>query len=313
MLWMSASLISAATNMASAQPTESKIIRAGHIPLTASLPVYAAKDNQGFDNEGLAVELINYGSSNEVAEAGVSGQVDVVGAAAKNAMLDAATASKKTVQALLLTQYVKRAGLQSADFLVAQPDITKLSDLKGREVAFFPGSVSKVLAKLTLPRYGLTLDDITLVEMPPAKWGAALANKEVDAAHLLEPAASKILADGKYTVLIDGYWAEVQEKVPVAAAWFVNGSLTADQEAKFYRALACGLKTIETKPDLARRALTKYTGVDESLAPKIRLLEYAMSSDSDAVKFARSLVAPLQTNNATMYQGSIDSLFYRPQ
>jgi ABC-type nitrate/sulfonate/bicarbonate transport system substrate-binding protein len=289
---------------------EQRTYKIGHIPLTASLPVYAAVEAQCFEKQGLKVDLKPFPSSNDVAMAGLKGEVDVIGAGATNAVLDQAQALNKSAKAFLLTQYVKRTNLQSTDFLVAQPEIKSVADLKGKKVAFFPGSVSHALAKLTLPKYGLKPEDIMLVEMAPPKWAEALSNKEVDAAHIIEPAATKILKAQKYNVLIDGYWGEVQERVPVAAAWFVEDALTAEDEQKFYAAFQCGLELIAKDNALARKALVKYTGLGEDLSPEIRLLDYALSSDETAAKFAASFLKLLQENGATAYQGDPKGWLY---
>ena len=88
-------------------PPDGKKLRIGYLPIAASLPLFVAIEHGYFENEGFEVELIQFGSSNEMALAGIRGDLDVMVTCATNAVLDAMDVSGKSVEAFLSNGYIK--------------------------------------------------------------------------------------------------------------------------------------------------------------------------------------------------------------
>ncbi|MDR0881672.1 MAG: aliphatic sulfonate ABC transporter substrate-binding protein [Candidatus Adiutrix sp.] len=90
--------------------------------------------------------------------------------------------------------------------LVVKPDspLKTAADLKGKKVAFVKGSYGHHLLGLILTQGGLTFDDIKIVNLPNADVNAAVADNQVDAGLVWEPALINGLERGQVKVLIDG-------------------------------------------------------------------------------------------------------------
>ncbi|MDR7519199.1 MAG: ABC transporter substrate-binding protein [Armatimonadota bacterium] len=92
---------------------------------------------------------------------------------------------------------------KGGDGIVARKEIQSVRDLKGKKVAFSEGSVSHFFLAFLLQQHGMSLRDITPVNMTAGDAGAAFVAGKVDAAVTWEPwlTRGKQAAHGK--VLVD--------------------------------------------------------------------------------------------------------------
>lgn len=257
-------------------------LKAGYVKVLAALPFMYAHDAGLFKEGGLSLEVVEFANSNDVALAGVSGSVDFVGAGATNASLDAMTAANKVMQMFTSNDYVKRPNLQSTDFLLALPEFTSPEALKGKTIAFFPGSFGKMFARLILPKIGLSVDDVKYVEMQPPQWLAALQSGSVQAVTALEPVATKIMESMKVNVLVDGYYATVMQNVPASGSWFRQGHLDRETETKVHAAMAKAIEILASDRNAANAAISKLFGLDSKIAEKVRLLDWHSTTEPAA-------------------------------
>ncbi|MDR7420256.1 MAG: ABC transporter substrate-binding protein [Armatimonadota bacterium] len=80
---------------------------------------------------------------------------------------------------------------KGGDGIVARKEITSIKDLKGKKVAFSEGSVSHFFLAYLLQQNGMSLKDITMVNMTAGDAGAAFVANKVDAAVTWEPWLTK--------------------------------------------------------------------------------------------------------------------------
>src|SRR3989338_563005 len=60
------------------KPSETKVVKIGYLPIMASLPLYVAQENEYFSGQGIQIETIQMQSSNQLVDALVRGDIDVV-------------------------------------------------------------------------------------------------------------------------------------------------------------------------------------------------------------------------------------------
>lgn len=257
-------------------------LKAGYVKVLAALPFMYAHEAGLFKERGLDLEVVEFANSNDVSLAGVSGSVDFVGAGATNASLDAMTAANKVMQMFTSNDYVKRPNLQSTDFLLALPEFASPEALKGKTIAFFPGSFGKMFARLVLPKIGLSVDDVKYVEMQPPQWLAALKSGSVHAVTALEPVATKIMETMKVNVLVDGYYATVMQNVPASGSWFRQGHLDRETETEVHAAMAKAIEILTTDRKAANAAIAKLFSLDAKIAEKVRLLDWHSTKEPAA-------------------------------
>lgn len=199
----------AVPRVASAQ--ETPVIKVGVTTALTTAPVYISDRMGFFKDEGLAVEIVNFGSAAAmVAPLGAS-QLDV-GAGVISAGLYNAVARGIHVRAVAdLGSDPPGYGFQ---WLVMRPDHIKsgryktLKDVKGMTFATTaPGIATMSQYGHMLKTVGLSLSDVKIIYMPNADALVALKNNAIDASLFPEPVASiavklgvaqKVLADDAY-------------------------------------------------------------------------------------------------------------------
>lgn len=287
-------LIAIITYAFNQQKSQTREIKVGYLSIISATPLLVAMNEGLFQHHGITIKPVEFKSSNEIAIAAASGSIDVVAVGATSVMLETMISTKRQFKMFMANQYVKRPNLESSDFLLSNEGITSVEQLKGKKVAFFPGSAGHVFAKAILPKYGLSENDLVYIEMPPPQWLAALKSGAIDAVTALEPFSSQIMDSMKVNVLIDGYYAEVMPLVPASGAWFREGVLDASTEKEFVKVFRDAIQIIETDRTKTLAALEKYTGLSSATLQKTRLLKWSLMTDpvakSNAIEFAELFV-----------------------
>lgn len=138
-------------------------------------------DRKGFfARNGLEVEVINFTTGKQCLDTVMGGAADI--ATTAEAPTTAAAMSGQKIAFLARTEYsyIKTLTAVSAG-------ISKLSDLKGKRIAFTAGTGGEVYTMQLLKKAGLGKDDVTLVNLRPQDMVAALASGSIDAYDTWEP------------------------------------------------------------------------------------------------------------------------------
>ncbi|MCK5225191.1 MAG: ABC transporter substrate-binding protein [Planctomycetes bacterium] len=273
-----------------------KTIKIGYLPIAASLPLFVTQEEELWE-KGLDIKLIEFKSSNDLAIAGAAGRVDVMATCAVNAVLDTMEVADKSFYAFLCNGYIKGGEKRkSTDYLIAWPGET-IDSLKGKTIAFFPGSVSRVFAKLVLTKYGLRPGDYKYVEMSPPEWFAALKSGRISAVNAVEPFASQILKSKEGVILIDGFFADVQQDIPLSAFWFTDG-LSKQNQIKIVKSISNSLVFIDANADAAVKHYEKYTSISPEISSEIGLNNWRLTTVSDAEASLMVLARMLKEDDA---------------
>jgi ABC-type nitrate/sulfonate/bicarbonate transport system substrate-binding protein len=172
-----------------------------------------------------------------------------------------------------------------------------LEELKGGTIAVFPGSVSTVFADLVLSRHGVPADSVKLVEMNPPEWLPALQSGRVIAVNAVEPAATLIIEKAQAEILIDGYFADFQQNVPLSAHWFTP-SAKPELRRRYLTAMEESLALITKDRNRATSHYKDYTEIPKEVHEKIGLNNWRLTSDEDAKRSLESLAHTLKDKGA---------------
>lgn len=273
-------------------------LKVGFLPIAGALPLFVAIDQGLFESQGLEIETVRFGTSNELAIAASTGRIDVIAIGATNAVLDARTVSGVNLQAFSTVEYIK-GGLdrKSTDALVVKAGVEK-TELDGKTIAFFPGSVSKVFAQIVFEKNGLDLSKIKYVEMPPGGWKAAMDSGAIDGVHAVEPFLELFRRDPSYSILIDGYLAEAMSSVPLSASWFNADRTEPEVMNKFKLAYSDAIKFIETNRVEALNSFTSFSAMPSDIYSSIGLNRWRLTSEPDAQIEFTNFVELLQERGA---------------
>jgi NitT/TauT family transport system substrate-binding protein len=193
-------LLGAAAAQAPVEPLAPReTVRVAYVPIMKFAPLFVAAERGLFDALGLDVTIDRVASGTEAIAFLEQGQIDVGGIAIVVSLWNGWS------QGLDL-RVIAPGGLEpfegSPTKLILRADladtVTEIADLRGRTVAVAggPGSGGEYLAAKALERGGLTIRDVTLVNLGNPDIPAGLAGGSIDAGILGSPYADAIEADG---------------------------------------------------------------------------------------------------------------------
>lgn len=139
-----------------------------------------AKQLKLFDKHGLDVTVANFTTGKQCLDTVVGGGADF--ATTAEAPITAAAMSNQQIAFLARTEYSDLKTLTAA-----AAGIRKLSDLKGKRIAYTAGTGGEVYTQALLKKAGLGKDDVKLVNLRPQDMVNALSSGSIDAYNTWEP------------------------------------------------------------------------------------------------------------------------------
>lgn len=215
-------------------PTKAKAepitMNVAYMPNYGSLwSVTTAKEKGYFDEEGITVNLVEFADGPTIIAAMESGSIDVgyIGQGAHKLCVN----GQAKIFAL--------SHISNGDALIGGPGITKVEDLKGKKVAYSSGTSSEDILMNSLSKAGMTMDDITAVDMDASGIVTAMISGGVDACATWSPNSLKILEEVKdSTKLCDNL--TFSDTTVSLASWIVTpkyAEANQDKILRFTRAL----------------------------------------------------------------------------
>ena len=186
--------------------------------------------DQGFlEEEGITVNLTEFADGPTIIAAMESGSIDLgyIGQGAHKLCIN----GKATIFAL--------SHISNGDMLIGGPGIASIKDLAGKTVAYSSGTSSESILVKALSKEGMTLDDITAMDMDPTGIVSAMISGSVDAAATWSPNSLKILEEVDGTTELADNMSFSDETVSLAS-WIVMPNYAQENRdvlVRFTRAL----------------------------------------------------------------------------
>jgi NitT/TauT family transport system substrate-binding protein len=172
-----------------AEPTEKSIIKIAYLPLTHAIPVFKTAELLAQKEDStIQIELVKFGSWPELLDALNSGRVD--GASVLIELAMKARSQGIGLKAVAL-------GHRDGNAVIVANDINSVADLKGKKFAI-PHRLSShnILLNEMLTTNGMSIEDVEVVELPPAEMPSALAGGQISGYSVAEPFGAKAVALG---------------------------------------------------------------------------------------------------------------------
>ena len=211
-----------------------RTVRIAYLPITHALPLFAEKELLADDD--VQIELIKYGSWPELMDALNTGKVD--GASVLIELAVKAREQGIDVRAAAL-------GHKDGNVIIGGNDIEKVEDLRGKIFAIpHKQSTHNLLLQQMLAEHGMSMQDLTVVELSPPEMPAGLAQGQIAGYCVAEPFGAKAIALGKGHIL-----AKAEELWPdsLCCALVFNGDF------------------VDKHHELAQKATAKYLAAGEHL------------------------------------------------
>lgn len=187
---------------AKAKPEKSKVtLGVGGKPLLYYLPLTIAERKGFFKEEGLEVEINDFGGGAKSLQALIGGSVDVVTGAYEHTIR--MQAKGQDIRA------ITELGRFPAIVIAARKDkadkIKSAADFKGLKIGVTaPGSSTALTAQYAMVKAGLKPTDAAFIGVGGGAGAVAAMQKgEIDVISHLDPVIAKLESDGDITVLID--------------------------------------------------------------------------------------------------------------
>jgi NitT/TauT family transport system substrate-binding protein len=275
-------------------------LKVGAIGAVSDAGIFIAQEKGFFRDEGLDVEIVNFQAAPQILPAIATGEVQVSGSAVTPALFNAFARGIGMKLVADKGQVAKGFGFAAIVMRSDLSDAIKdFKDLKGRKFAVMGKGVSST-AQLgqALALGGIAPNEVELIELGLPEMVAALGNKAIDGATLLEPFIT--FATAKH---VGFRWKGMEDFLPFTGQNGViiySQSFTQAQPAAAKRWMAAYLKgnrayldavTQGTDRDGINAILAKHTAVkDLALLAKIaptgfdpngRLEEKSLEADQD--------------------------------
>jgi NitT/TauT family transport system substrate-binding protein len=264
---------------------EPSVVKFGYRPISPSIDFFVAMDKGYFKDEGLEVQTEVFRGSSDLADAAMAGKVDFT---TDLGMVTQLVPMMRTGEYKLAFLSLDLDALNSpmrGPTLVVKKDIkvTKIEDLKGKNVGMFPDVNFKIMLEALLKKHGLDIDkDLTVTQIPPQEQMTSFAS--VDAMFSLDPIISGIEAKYGATVLADRVSARyIFDDFPAAAS-SVNADFAKRNPkvvAKVVRALSRGIDFVRQHPEQTVEILAKWTNLPVEVAKTMEPVKYAKYDEID--------------------------------
>jgi NitT/TauT family transport system substrate-binding protein len=229
----------APANPTSTAPAELQVVHVGQVVLPIFAPLYVADAKGYFKDEGIKLDLQSVQSGSVAVPLAANGQLDVV-VAGFSAGLFSAISTGLDIK-VVGSMGVSDGTTKSPTDLVSSKGITSIAALKGKKIgaAGGVGATGAYLLSLALQTAGLTVKDVTVVNLGNPDMPAALANGSIDAGLMSAPFSTNATAAGGVSLWVPA--KGVSSTGVIYGGKFAKSPLA----QKFFNALAKGAKDLQ--------------------------------------------------------------------
>jgi NitT/TauT family transport system substrate-binding protein len=193
-------LLSACALVPQAQPRPTVTLRVVAIPQLSSAPFYIGIEEGHFTEQGIQVEIVRLAQSRQGIPSLAQGDVDVLGGGVTVGLLNAMQREGKISivadKGYHDPQSCPNGGLVAKRSLVEAGGLRSPADLKGRKIALDLATAGEFHTEKVLATAGLSIEDVSVVELPDTALQVGLEQGAIDLAFVGEPTMSRIVRSG---------------------------------------------------------------------------------------------------------------------
>jgi NitT/TauT family transport system substrate-binding protein len=178
--------------LSACSPPPSEPLRVAINPWPGFEYLYLAEQLKLFEAEGVQVKVLQFGSAHDSSRAYELGQVDGYCTTPGGVLLSRAQ-SPRQPQIVHVTDYSS-----GGDLIVAKAPIRSVAQLVGKRVGVEPGSLNSYILARALRSSGLSIEQVTLVNLGQDAMLEALQNGVIDAAVSYPPFSVPMLKQAHY-------------------------------------------------------------------------------------------------------------------
>ncbi|MGD9588741.1 MAG: ABC transporter substrate-binding protein [Pyrinomonadaceae bacterium] len=248
-------------------------VRMAYQPIVFGLPVFVGEQQKIFQNHGLTVESKSFTSANDMLNALVAHEIDIVPSSPLVPVV--ALEAQYPGRFRIISHSVMTSG-KPFDRILVKGDsaINSAKDLGGKKLALIPGTTASNVVKAFLKQQGVDPQTVTLIHLAPTAQLAALQSGSVDALYAYEPLVTIALNQANSFRAISGsLYTTLLDPCPLVVT-IVDRDFERqhpDAVKKAVQSFDEIFTLIKDKPDVASQALVPYLKIDPAIASKVNL------------------------------------------
>lgn len=262
-------------------------VRLAYPPIMASLPVFVAEDQHLFEKAGVHAQTISFSSSNDMVNALIAGQVDLLPAVSLVPLIHLEIQHPGKIR---IFAHSKMRPQNSTYRVVVKSDssIASLKDLEGKKLGVFPGTSATRMLSAFLQKNGVDAQQVVFVQLPPSAQVSSLESGAIDALFAYDPLTLTAPAR-RYRALSNSVYAELIDPCPLGVS-----VVSRDFERRRPRAatkaigvVQSGIAYMGAHPNEAGSLLPKFTKMTPDVAARVNVSDITLANDIDAASLQR--------------------------
>ena len=257
-------------------------VRIAYPPIIPSLPLFVAEDQHLFEKQNLKVEMLSLSSSNDLVNALVAGQADMLPAVSLIPIVHLEIQHPGKVRVFSHSRMNENNAL---DKIVVKENsgLHNLQDLQGRKIGVFPGTAPQKMLITFLKKHGVNTDTISFVQLAPQAQISSLESGAVDVLYSYEPVTTTALVHGGYRVLFGSVYADLLNPCPIGVSVIARDFERSNPEVarRAVEALQAGITYMQANPKSARSLLPGFTKLPPEIAERVNISEVTLQNQVD--------------------------------
>jgi len=271
-------------------------VRIAYPPIIPSLPLFVAQEQHLFDKQNLRVEMLLLSSSNDLVNALVAGQADMLPAVSLIPIVHLEIQHPGKVRVFSHSRMNENNALDKV-IVKESSSLRSLQDLQGKKIGVFPGTAPQKMLVSFLKKRGINTETVSFLQLAPQAQISSLESGAVDVLYSYEPVTTAALVHGGYRVLFGSVYADLLNPCPIGVSVIARDFERAKPEVarRSVEALQAGITYMQANPKSARSLLPGFTKLPPEIAERVNISEVTLQNQVD--------VANLQAFVDLLYTG----------
>jgi ABC-type nitrate/sulfonate/bicarbonate transport system substrate-binding protein len=259
-----------------------RVVRIAYLPIIPSLPLFVVQEQRLFEKENLKAEMLLLSSSNDLVNALVAGQADLLPGVSIIPIIHLEIQHPGMVRVFSHSRMNQTNALDKI-IVKENSSLHGVRDLQGRKMGVFPGTAPQKMLVTFLKKRGLNTETIRFVQLAPQVQLSSLESGAVDALFSYEPVTTTALVHGGYRVLFGSVYADLLNPCPIGVSVIARDFERAKPEAagRSVKVLQQGIAYMAANPRLARSLLPQFTKLPPEIAERVNIADVTLQNQLD--------------------------------
>lgn len=276
-------IVSLAGCKSSSPGSAAEQVRMAYQPIVFGLPVFVGMEERIFEKNGLKVDPKPFTSANDMLNALLAGQVDVIPG---SPLVPVVALEAKYPGKFRVISHSVMTSAKPFDRILVRSDspIRSVRDLSGKKMALIPGTTALNATRAFFKMQGLDPQTVTFVQLAPTSQLSALQSGAVDSLYAYEPLVTIALNQGTtFRAITGSIYTTLLEPCPLVVCIVDRTFDRTHPESvqKVTQAFRDIFKEMSDNPEKAAMSLVPYLGIPRDMAPRVSVQQMTSPEKMD--------------------------------